>query len=130
MASRTERIRATFEAFNGGGVEPALDMFDPNVTWLAPPEWMDEAVYCGHEGLRDLDARWRQNFDDFGLTLEEISEVGDRYVVTFVQHGLIRGSGVRVDQRAAWVIEFGANDLVTHLRGFFSWDEAMEAAQP
>ena len=77
---RAERLASLFPTYNGQGVDAILSAFRPDVTWMAPPERMDEPVYCGHEGLRDLDALWRANFDQFRLDLEEIRAVGQRVV--------------------------------------------------
>ena len=73
---RAELLRAFFSEFNEQGIEAALPLFDPAVTWMAPPEWMDQPVYCGHQGLRDLYDIWDCNFDDFELDLEDIQEIG------------------------------------------------------
>ena len=67
---RAERLASLFPTYNGQGVDAILSAFRPDVTWMAPPERMDEPVYCGHEGLRDLDALWRANLDHFRLDLE------------------------------------------------------------
>jgi hypothetical protein len=104
-------------------------LFDPEITWLSPPEWMDQSGYCGHQGLRELDALWREHFDGFGLTLKEVHEEGDIAVVLLYQHGTIRGSGDCIEQKVGWVMEYGDNGLIKLLRAYFSWDEALEAAR-
>jgi ketosteroid isomerase-like protein len=129
VADRLELIRGFFPVYEERGVEAALPLFDPGVTWMAPPEWMDQPVYCGHQGLRDLDTLWRSNFDDFGLELEELCAVGDRIVALIFLHGRIKGTEQRIEQRASWLIDFGEEGLITRLCAYFSWAEAFEAAR-
>jgi SnoaL-like domain len=128
VTDRRAEIRAFVDTYNREGVEAAIHVFDPGIHWASPPEWMDQSGYEGHDGLRDLDALWRQNFDEFGLTLREIHQVGDFWVVLLYQQGRIKGSGDCIDQKVAWVISYGDNGLITELRAYFSWEEAMEVA--
>ena len=129
MTDRVAEIRGFLDAYDREGVEAALRVFDPGIYWASPPEWMDQSGYCGHEGLIELDALWRQNFDEFGLTLREIHQVGDLYVVLLYQHGRIKGTGDCVEQKVGWVMKYGDNGLVIELRAFFTWAEALEAAR-
>lgn len=129
MTDRLEQIRQLFPKFNANGLEPALPLFDENVTWMAPPEWMDQPVYCGHQGLRDLVDLWNSNFDDFELDLEDLQAVGDRVVALMFLRGRIKGSDQQIQQRASWVMDFGPDGRVTHLCAYFSWEEALEAAR-
>jgi ketosteroid isomerase-like protein len=122
-----EQARALFPIYEEGGVEAILPLFHPDVTWMAPPEWMDQPVYCGHRGLRDLDAVWRANFDEFGLDLEEIRSIGERVIALMHMHGRIKGSDQQVEQRVSWVIDFDDEARVTHLCAYFSWEEALES---
>lgn len=40
-----EVVRRTIEAFNGDGLDAALEYLDPEVEWLAPPEWLEERLF-------------------------------------------------------------------------------------
>jgi ketosteroid isomerase-like protein len=128
VADHATRLASLFPAYNDEGVEAILSVFRPDVTWMAPPEWMDQPVYCGHEGIRDLDALWRANFDEFRLELEEMRAVGPRLVALLFLRGRIKGSTQEIEQRASWVVDFDADGLITRLAAFFSWDEALEVA--
>jgi hypothetical protein len=54
-------VRNTIEAFNREGVEAALAYFDPDVEWLGPPEWLEEHLYKGQDGIREIAAVWGEN---------------------------------------------------------------------
>jgi ketosteroid isomerase-like protein len=128
VPDRSGQIREFFGSFERDGIDAALQMTDPHIHWASPPEWMDQSGYEGHHGLRELDALWRENFEDFGLTLEEIRPAGDLYVVLLHQHGRIKGSGDIVRQKVGWIVAFGDDGLIVDVRAYFSWDQALEEA--
>lgn len=70
-AQNVEVVRAALEALNRDGVEAALAYIDPEVEWLAPPEWLEEHLYKGHDGVRKVASIWRETFDEYRLDLEE-----------------------------------------------------------
>jgi hypothetical protein len=68
-----EIVRRTIETFNEDGVEATLQHLDPEVEWLAPPEWLEERLYEGHEGIRELASQWTDNIDGYRLDPERSS---------------------------------------------------------
>jgi hypothetical protein len=129
VTDRKARIRGFLADYQREGVDAALYAFDPGIRWASPPEWMADTGYDGYDGLRALDALWRDHFDDFGLTLEDIHEVGDIDVVLVHQHGRIKGSCDQIRQKVGWVMTYGDDGLITHVAAYFSWAEALDAAR-
>ena len=43
--------------------------------------------------------------------------------------GRIKGTDQQIHQRASWLIDFGGDGLIHHLRAYFTWEEALEAAR-
>jgi ketosteroid isomerase-like protein len=122
-----EIVRDTLAAFNRGGVEAALDYFDPNIEWLGPPEWLEERLYKGHDGIRKIAAVWTENFDDYRLDLEKAIDAGDRVIALVYQRGRIKGSGNEIEQPIGYDWEV-LNGKGIRVQVYFSWDEALEAA--
>jgi uncharacterized protein len=122
-------VRATLDALNGDGVEAALAYFDPQVEWLAPPEWLEEHLYKGHDGVRRLAGRWHETFDDYRLDLEEIIDAGDHLVALVTRRGRMKRSGDLLEQRIAyhWNVRHGK---AVRLQAYFSWEEALAAVEP
>jgi hypothetical protein len=58
-------------------VEAALALFAPDVVWYTSDQWLENAVYRGHEGLRAVEAMWTANIDDWTWAVHDIREVGD-----------------------------------------------------
>jgi ketosteroid isomerase-like protein len=122
-----EIVRDTLAAFNRGGVEAALDYFDPDIEWLGPPEWLEQRLYKGHDGIRKIAAVWTENFNDYRLDLEKAIDAGDRVIALVYQRGRIKGSGNEIEQPIGydWEVRDGKGIRV---QVYFSWDEALEAA--
>lgn len=119
---------SAIEAFNQGGVESALAFLDPEIEWWAPPDWLEDPVYRGHDGIRRLAAYWTELFDQYRLELVRIVEAGDDKVVILLnQLGQIRGSGDRIEGPIGYVAEVRGG-LVTRVDIYFSWERTLEAA--
>ena len=132
MSRETEEIAApmlsAIDGFNRGGVESALPFLDPEIEWRAPPEWLEDSVYRGHEGIRRLSAHWTELFDQYRLELDRVVDAGgDRAVILLNQHGKIRNSADRVEAPIGYVVETRGG-LVTRVDIFFSWEQTLEAA--
>jgi ketosteroid isomerase-like protein len=126
-----EDVEAAYEAiaaYNRGGLEALLPYFDPNVELIAPPQWPDDRVGWGHEGVREVDAAWRGQFDDFRMDPQRIIDAGGgRIVALYTMRGRIKGSDTLVEQSAGVLYE-SREGKVTRWRAYLSWDEALDAA--
>ena len=116
------------EAFNEAGVEAALPYLHPEIQWVAPPEWLEDRLYKGHDGIRRLSAYWTQIFDEYTLVPQRVMDMGEeRVVILLQQEGRISGSGDRVEQPLGYLIET-RDGLVTRVEIYFSWEATLEAA--
>jgi ketosteroid isomerase-like protein len=128
MVTDADRLAMALDVFNRRGLEDALDFFLPDVVWMAPPEWPDQAVYEGYDGLRALEQIWRSNFDGYRIDLHEAEMVEGRVVARLTQHGAIKGTEEVIEQRLSWLLSFD-DGRIRHVLSYFSWEEAMEAAR-
>jgi ketosteroid isomerase-like protein len=122
-----EIVRRTIEAFNGDGVEAALQYLDPEVEWLAPPEWLEERLYKGHDGIHRLASQWSENIDEYRLDPERFIDAGDAVVVLLFARGRIPGGAAPIEQKLGYVWEVRDRKGV-RIQVYFSWEEALEAA--
>jgi len=122
-----EVVQAIFDLFNRDGIEAALGYFDPEIEWLGPPEWLEEHLYKGHDGMRKIAAVWGENFDEYRLDLERLIDIGDELVVLVYQRGRIKGTGDVIEQPIGyeWYIREGRT---VRVQVHFSWEAALEAA--
>jgi ketosteroid isomerase-like protein len=123
-----ETLRVMIEDFDAGGVDASLEHIHPEVTWNAPPEWLERRVYVGHQGIRELAASWEENFEEYRLEIERLEELDeDRAFVLVRQRGTIRGSVDEIEQAVAFIAEI-RDGLVVRVDVFFSWEAGLEAA--
>jgi ketosteroid isomerase-like protein len=120
-------IRRTLAEFNHGGVEAALGYFDEDVEWLAPPEWLEEPVYRGHDGIRRIASMWTENFDDYRLDPERFLDGGGQVVALVFQRGRIKPTGDWIEQAIGYVWRVQDGKTV-RVQVHFSWDAALEEA--
>jgi ketosteroid isomerase-like protein len=123
-----ERLRAMIEEFDAGGVDASLEHIHPEITWNAPPEWLEERVYTGHDGIRELAASWEENFEEYRLEIERLEELEDNRAFALVRpRATIRGSGVEIEQAIAFIAEI-RDGLIARVDVYFSWEAGLEAA--
>jgi ketosteroid isomerase-like protein len=130
VSEQTVQILAdAIAAFDEGGVEAALKHADPEIDWIAPPEWLEDRLYRGHDGLRRLAEFWTQQFDEYRLEPERFIDLGDDRVVALVhQRGKIKGSETPIELSLGWIVQVREGKL-TKVNVYFSWEAALEAAE-
>jgi ketosteroid isomerase-like protein len=121
-------VRGLIDAFNADGIDAALEYFDPGVEWWAPPEWLEDRLYAGHDGIRRLADFWTQQFDEYRLEPERFVDLGDdRALVLMHQRGNIKGSRAPIEQPLGWIVQ-GQDGKLTEVRVYFSWHATLNAA--
>ena len=122
-----EIVRETLDAFNRQGVEAALAYFDPEIEWVGPPEWLEQNLYKGHDGIREIASVWTENFDEYRLDLEKAIDAGDHVLALVHQRARIKRSGDWIEQAIGydWEVRDGKGIRV---QVYFSWEQALEAA--
>ena len=122
-----ELVRRIFEAGGGASVDALLEFLPEDVVWHPPPEWIIEAEYRGHDGVREAMAVFTETFDDYEAELHDIRDAGDRVVALVWQRGRIDGGDEVIRQQIGAVYSDFRDGLVGEARFFRSWAEALEA---
>jgi ketosteroid isomerase-like protein len=122
-----EIVAHAISAFERAGVEGALEYFDPSVEWFGPPEWPEDRVYEGYDGLKTLAAVWIESFDEFRLDLERAIDAGDHVIALLYQRGRIKGSSSQIEHKVGWDCEV-LNGRIARVHPCFSWGEALQTA--
>ena len=121
-------VKDVVEVLNTRGLEAALAYVHPEIAWYGPPEWLEQEVYNGHQGLRELNESWRQSFDEYGLDLERVIDLGgNRVLALLMQHGRIKAGGNPIELEVAWTVEV-LDGRLARVDVHFSWESALEAA--
>lgn len=122
-----EIAKRAYDTFAAGRIDAALPCFAPDVVAYPFPEWLEEAEYRGHDGLRALIAVWTDNFDEFEFNNHEYREVGDSVLVLGETAGRIKGSGVPIREPLGVVYSDFRDGMIGKTRNFLTWRQALEA---
>ena len=121
-----ELVGATFEAFGDGGFESMLPFFPDDVVWYPGPEWVEDVVHHGHEGVRQMSATFTENFDALELSPCEMRDLGDRVLVLAEANARIKGTETPIRQAYAMVYSDFRDGKIGEVRFYFSWEEGLE----
>ncbi len=120
-------VRAAFDAYARGDFSAVLGLVDPGVTVTQLPDQPDPQTLRGHEGLLRGMAEWEAEWDDYSFEVRGMHDVGDCVLVSVVQRGRGRASGIQVQADVYFVFTLRGGK-VTRWRMFQSEQEALDAA--
>ena len=111
--SRLELIHELNVAFNAG--EDWSRFYDPEAELHTPPEWLDQSVYRGHDGLREVLRLWTESFDEYHWEEERLIAGPEAVVGLYYQRGRIKGVENWIEQPIGCVWRF-RGDLISPAR--------------
>jgi ketosteroid isomerase-like protein len=102
--THVELVYDVFERWNRGERDPRPDEIEPDFEVVSR---LTNQVYRGAAGIRDWVADVTESFDQWNLRLDEVRELGDDRLLGLGRLQIRgRGSGVDLDQPAAWLFQF------------------------
>ena len=119
--------RHGFEAFNRRDVDELVELSHPDCEWLPFRAQLEGYSYRGHEGVRRFIVDMAEDWSRFEIELEELTDVDGRVLLIGRVHALARGSGVAVENRSGFVLEF-SEGLICRLVSYSDPDDARRAA--
>jgi hypothetical protein len=122
-----EIVRKAIAAFNESGVDGLIAYSAEDIVTYAIPEWLEDDLYPGHDGLRRVFA-WQDAFDRVVWETLEMRDIGSRVLVRARVVGETRSGGELQQEFAAMCARISAG-RVGELRMFRTWAEALEAAE-
>jgi ketosteroid isomerase-like protein len=124
-----EIVQAGWDAWLRGDMPALFSWFAPDVVWDTSHfhDW-PESSYHGIEGVERFLSEWRDVWDDYQLTVEDVRAAPDGRVVSLiVQRGKGRSSGLEMEMKTAQVATL-RNGKVTRIDNYEDRAEALEAA--
>ena len=123
-----EIVRTMLDTWDTRGIDATIDAFDPEV------ELVDLQAVIGMQDrgrgpdeLHRMAEQWTEIFDDWGLELREVVDLGDDFVMAEVRfEGVGRDSGARVSNRQFEVYRLVAGKIVEIRVGFHDGAEALD----
>jgi hypothetical protein len=120
-----ETVRKAIEAFNESGIDGLVAYSRDDLVTYAIPEWLEEDVYHGPEGLRRV-LSWQETFERLEWEPLEIRAVGERVLVHARLSAEMKTGGAIHEEFGAVLSRVGEGK-VGELRFFRTWREALEA---
>ena len=122
-----EIVKESLAAYADGGIEVLLPFLRRDVVCYPFPEWVEEGVYRGHDGLRKLSRIWTDTFDDFRVEFDELQDHGSKVVALGTIGGLIKVTGAPLRQPVGVVYSGFRNGLIGEMHFFTTWQQALKA---
>jgi ketosteroid isomerase-like protein len=96
-------VREVLVAFNAGDVEALVARCDPGIVIVEDPSFPDARTYHGHEGVREMSARWSEVWANITSTIVELSVDGDTVCIRtrFTGQGASTGIPVEIHGHAS-----------------------------
>ncbi len=120
-----ERLRRTYDAFNRGDFDAAMEMADPEIEFVRPGVL---SLIRGAEGLRG----WMEPdaFEEQTIEPLEVRVEGSKVLVHHHIRSRGAGSGIEVNAEGWFVWTLNDDELATRLEGFLGHQkaEALDAA--
>jgi ketosteroid isomerase-like protein len=131
--NRGEVVRAVYQRFNEGDLRASADLLDAHAVLVLGggawgPEVPEDGIYVGAEAI----AAYTRDFllkpwAEFAMRAEDIIEAGDSVVVTVLQSGVGRTSGVPAELRYFTIWSFRGPKVI-RIESFRERREAFKAA--
>jgi ketosteroid isomerase-like protein len=116
------------ERWNAGDIDGVVELYSEDVAMYASDEWPDQAVYRGHDGVRENIEGWRAVWESSTIELERLESHGDRAVASGAW--MTRGLASGVSGRMPFVILLVVRDgKIKSLEWFTDHDVAVAAAR-
>ena len=122
-----EIVRKGIEAWNRHDADLWLSYAAPGVEWApAGPAAVERTVYRGHDEVASGFAAIWETWDLFHLEEGQIRDLGDS--VLWLGRVRMQGSASHIDLDQEFAVHTRLQDgLVTSVRSFLVWQEAVEA---
>ncbi len=122
-------VQAAFRAFARGDTESVLYLCDENIEITQPPELPGVPRHQhGHSGVLQAFAVWPEHWDDYRTDILRVADLGDHVMVTAIQSGRGRDSGVQVKMQFTYLFAVRAGKIA-EWRIFVREEQALRAVE-
>jgi ketosteroid isomerase-like protein len=122
-----EIVRSAFQAFEQGDMEAVLRLCDENIEITQASELLGVARnQYGHAGVLEAFAIWPDLWDDYQVEILRLADIGDHVIVTTINRGRGKDSGVPVEMPFTFLFSVRAGKIA-EWRLFMREEQALEA---
>jgi ketosteroid isomerase-like protein len=123
-----ETLRRLIDLWAQAPTDVPTELVAPDIEFVSPLTSLRGRPYRGYDDAREWLRDVREQFETWEYTVDELREAGDAVLALGHVHVKGRGSGVVLDQEAAWLAHFAADGRVSRMQVFTDRAEALEAA--
>jgi hypothetical protein len=124
-----ERLRAAYVAWNHLELGDFLAGIAPGVVFYTSGIFPShDPVYRGPDGMQRFWETFHDAWERLDIEVARFEDLGGDQVLALIRFEAVgRESGVEVGRKLAHLVSFNEG-LVTEIRAYADWDEALEAA--
>ena len=126
-AETIELVKVMYAGWERGDIPAIVDMCDPEIVIVQPPEIPDSKSYRGHQGVYEALDDWPKQWDEFEAKLGETFDLDDRHVISQCRQS-VSARGMSMEQDVFFLHTFDGGKQV-RLDMFLTQPEAEAAAQ-
>jgi ketosteroid isomerase-like protein len=126
MSQSVEIVREQIQAWNRRA-DGWVEFFDSDAEFHMPPEWPEDPVYRGHDGITRVDVLLAEGFNEFHWDIDRLIDAGDCVVGLYHARGRIKEGGTWLEQPIG-AVSFLRDGKIVRMRSYLTWSEALEAA--
>ncbi len=122
-----DELRNVYARWGQGDFSASLDVADPLMLFVVPPEFPDAGTYLGVDRVREYTRGFLEPWTSITIEAEEITPAGDSVIVGVLQRGVGAESGATTELRYFQVWSFRGAKAI-RLENFRERAEAFRAA--
>lgn len=107
-----EAVRSVYERWGEGDFTASLEVMDPDVVFVLPPEFPDPGTYRGLREIADYMGHFLEPWTHIAIEAEELIDGGDCVVAAIRQHGTGSETGIATEMRYFQVWVFDGSKVV------------------
>ena len=127
LSDETEALREAYAALNRNDIPAMLNVFDPQIERIEPPEYPAGGTYRGHADVEAHLSKARQTWAEGSCEPEQFIVAGDKIVVFLYVRVRLKDNTEWIEGRLADVFTF-RNGKAIQMRTFDDRRQALEWA--
>jgi ketosteroid isomerase-like protein len=121
-----ETARRILEAWAGGDFATGVPAFAPHAVLVVSPDFGEWGVFVGEDQIREYTLRFMEQYEQVTIEPTGFREVGDTVLVSVVQRGEGRASGIDMSLPYFVLITFRGGKIV-RMESILDESEARDA---
>jgi ketosteroid isomerase-like protein len=125
VRSSVDLVRAGYRAWNSGDLESFIGYVHPEMVWTTSGLFPGlRATYTGHDGMREFWAEFREPWESFEISIDELAELGPESLLIKVRFHVKGREKIALERRITNHL-LVRDEKLYRFKGYDDWDEAL-----